>query len=188
MIMNAVIPNVTLFLLTYCELIPKINRWLIKRGTIKNSQYDANSVYQGPTMQLPYKYAYVFKTIWLTAFYAPVCPIVVPISIFGLLINYWIEKCLFSRVYSIPNTTSSMVNDSAIELMEYFVLIISLGEFIVFLYFQSFRPELLPNYWSIPIYVSVAISGLNLLLPMDSLNNKPVSYTHLLALQLVILT
>lgn len=56
--------------------------------------------------------------------------------------------------------------------MEYFVLIIALGEFIVFLYFSSFRPELLPVNWSIPIYISIAISGLNLLLPMDSLNNK----------------
>lgn len=48
--MNAVIPNFTLFLLTYCELVPKVKRWLLKRGTIKNSQSDANSVYQGPSM------------------------------------------------------------------------------------------------------------------------------------------
>lgn len=63
-----------------------------------------------------------------------------------------------------------MVNDSAIELMEYFTLILSLGEYIVYLYFFSFKPELLPINWSIPIYISIAISGLNLLLPMDTLN------------------
>lgn len=83
-----------------------------------------------------------------------------------------IEKCLFGRTYSIPNTTSSMVNDSAIELMEYFSLILSLGEYIVYLYFLNFKPELLPLYWGVPIYISIVISGLNLLLPMDSLNNK----------------
>lgn len=67
---------------------------------------------------------------------------------------------------------SSMVNDSAVELMEYFILIISLGEYIVYLYFVSFKPELVPLNWGIPIYVSIAISVIHLLLPMDGLNNK----------------
>lgn len=65
-----------------------------------------------------------------------------------------------------------MVNDSAIELMEYFSLILSFGEYIVYLYFLNFKAELLPLYWGVPIYISIVISGLNLLLPMDSLNNK----------------
>lgn len=33
-------------------------------------------------------------------------------------------------------------------------------------------PEKLPLNWSIPIYISIAISAINLLLPMDSLNER----------------
>jgi len=47
---------------------------------------------------------------------------------------------------------------------------LSIGEFIIYLYFLNFKPELLPLYWSIPIYASLAISCINLLLPMDALN------------------
>lgn len=114
----------------------------------------------------------MFKTIWLTAFYAPLAPVVVVISLIGLVLNYLVEKCLFGKSYSSPNMLSSMVNDSAVELMEYFILIISLGEYIVYLYFVSFKPELVPLNWGIPIYVSIAISVIHLLLPMDGLNNK----------------
>lgn len=67
---------------------------------------------------------------------------------------------------------SSMVNDSAIELLEYFPLIISLGEFIVYIYVKNYDVSSLPENWSIPIYVSIGLSALNLLLPMDQINKK----------------
>ena len=63
-----------------------------------------------------------------------------------------------------------MVNESAMELMEYFPLIMSLGEFVIYLYTVNYNVQLLPLYWSIPIYVAIALSGLNILLPMDQLN------------------
>lgn len=108
-------------------MVLKIQRCLIEKGTIKKSQSDANLIYQAPIPEIPYKYAYLFKTLWLTAFYAPLTPVVVPISAFGLILNYFVEKCLFGKAYSSPNTISSMLNDSAIELLEYFALILSLG-------------------------------------------------------------
>lgn len=55
---------------------------------MKKSQSDANLIYQAPVPEIPYKYAYLFKTLWLTAFYAPLAPVVVPISAFGLILNY----------------------------------------------------------------------------------------------------
>jgi hypothetical protein len=61
---------------------------------------------------MPYKYGYILKTIWLTAFYAPFVPVVVPLSMIGLGINYWIEKHLFRYAYSVPNTLSSMINEN----------------------------------------------------------------------------
>lgn len=90
MILNAAIPNITLFILSYCEVISRIYRCLIEHGTFKYTQYEANLIYEGPPAEIPYKYAYVFKTIWLTALYTPLVPIVVPISVAGLAINYFL--------------------------------------------------------------------------------------------------
>lgn len=95
-----------------------------------------------------------------------------PIGIVALVFNYILEKCLYGTTYSTPNLLSSMLNDSAIELLEYFPLILSLGEFIIYLYIKNFQVEKMPQYWSIPIYVAIGLSILNLLLPMDELNNK----------------
>jgi hypothetical protein len=99
----------------------------MERGTIKGTQLEANETFEGPKAEIPYKYAYIIKTIWLTAFYCPIVPIVVVFSFIGLLLNYFIEKILYGSTYSIPNMLSSMVNDSAIELIEYFSLIIAVG-------------------------------------------------------------
>lgn len=62
----------------------------------------------------------------------------------GLTLNYFIEKHLYRYVYSVPNMLSSMVNDSAVELMEYFPLIISLGEFIIYCYMKNYDVVALP--------------------------------------------
>lgn len=56
--------------------------------------------------------------------------------------------------------------------MEYGVLILGLGSYIVYLSFFSFQPELLILDWGIPIYASMGLAVLNLLLPMDLLNKK----------------
>jgi hypothetical protein len=64
-----------------------------------------------------------------------------------------------------------MLNDAAIELLEYFPLILCLGEFLIYLYFKSFNFEEVPQHWSIPIYISVGLSLINLLMPMDDLNH-----------------
>lgn len=91
-----------------------------------------------PEPFLPEKYSYIIKTVWLTAFYAPFTPVVVPISIIGLIINYFVEKYLFGAYYSAPNMISSALNKSCIELFEYVPLILSIGEFLIYMYFKKF--------------------------------------------------
>lgn len=36
----------------------------------------------------------------------------------------------------------------------------------------SFNPELLPTYWSVPMYVSMGLSFLNMIIPMEVINKK----------------
>lgn len=69
---------------------------------------------KGPDIDTPYRYAHILKTLLLTALYAPVTPIVVVISMFGLILHYFIEKFLFTRSYCLPNTVSSIIFDSAV--------------------------------------------------------------------------
>jgi hypothetical protein len=168
--MNAITPNVSLWVLSYFEITGKVFRWLVRTEKMKVTQIEANEIWEGPLPEIPYKYAYILKTLWLTAFYAPLVPIVVPISVLGLGLNYMIEKYLYRYIYSAPNMLSDMVNDSALEMMEYFPLIISMGEFIIFSYIKNYEVIALPLNWSIPIYISIALSMLNLVLPMDQLN------------------
>lgn len=106
------------------------------------------------------------KTLWLSAFYAPLVPIVVPISILGLSLNYWLEKYSYGKAYSVPNMISSEVNEAATELLDWTPLIFSLGEFLVYLYFENWAIADIPDYWSVPIYVSLGLSTLILLLPL----------------------
>ena len=113
MIMNALIPNILVFGLNRFEIQGRIKRFLIRRSIIKATQFEANEVWKGPYPYIPYKYSYVIGTIWLTALFAPFVPIVVVISIFGLMFNFHIEKYLFRFVYSIPTTLGSMLNEDS---------------------------------------------------------------------------
>lgn len=43
----------------------------------------------------------------------------------------------------------------------------SFGEFVIYFYIKNYNVDIIPIDWAIPLYMSIAISGLNLLLPMD---------------------
>ena len=127
-------------------------------------------MYVLPEPVLPEKYSYIIKTLWLTAFYAPFTPVVVPISIIGLIINYFIEKNLFGSAYSAPNMISAALNESCVELFEYIPLLLSLGEFLIYWYFKKFNFSEIPINWSVPIWLSIGISLIQLILPMEQFN------------------
>ena len=54
------------------------------------TQKELNEVYLGPTIDLPSKYAYILKIVWLTGLYAPLVPIVSVMAFLGLGLNYLI--------------------------------------------------------------------------------------------------
>jgi hypothetical protein len=118
MILNAITPNVINFVTNKFDLAGKIKRYLClqkKFGIF--TQLEANQLYVLPQPLLPAKYSYIIKTLWLTSFYAPFTPIVVPISMLGLALSYLLEKYLFGSAYSAPNMISSDVNDDCMELL-----------------------------------------------------------------------
>jgi hypothetical protein len=59
---------------------------------------------------MPYKYGFLIKTLWLTAFYTSFSPLSAVYSLIGLIINYFVEKKLFGGTYSAPQMFSSVLN------------------------------------------------------------------------------
>lgn len=51
-------------------------------------------MYEGPTIDMSSKYAALTKTMWLTSFYVCITPIGLIISVFNLIIVYWVDKVL----------------------------------------------------------------------------------------------
>lgn len=77
---------------------------------------------------------------------------------------------MFGSAYSAPNMISAEVNDSCIELFEYVPLILSIGEFLIYWYFKKFNFNAVPINWSVPIWLSIGISLINLIVPMKNVN------------------
>ena len=90
MILNAISHNICVFALDYFEIVNKFYLYLGKIGHFKFSQAEANKLYQRPIPDMPYKYGYILKTLWLTAFYSSFVPLSSVYSLIGLILNYFI--------------------------------------------------------------------------------------------------
>ena len=91
MIFNALTQSLSNFFQYSFDLAGRFLRYFIlEKHCCIYTQLEANKLSEQPNPNIPYKYSYVIKTLWLTAFYAPLVPVVVPISIIGLFINYFV--------------------------------------------------------------------------------------------------
>ncbi len=90
MLANCFVPTLTLFLLTYTEIVNKLQAALGEADCLKMTQQELNELYLGPAVDLPSKYAYILKIVWLTGLYAPLVPIVTVVAALGLSLNYLI--------------------------------------------------------------------------------------------------
>lgn len=92
MILNALTPNVTNFLMKKFNFITRLKRYVFveKQWWFITTQIEANKLYELPKPDFTDLYSYVIKTLWLTAFYAPLVPVVIPISVVGLTLHYFI--------------------------------------------------------------------------------------------------
>lgn len=88
MVTNCFVPNLTLILLNYTEVVNKIFRFLSEKEMMVLTQEELNNIYIGPVIDFPSKYAYILKIVWLAGFYAPLVPVVVIIAVVGLILNY----------------------------------------------------------------------------------------------------
>lgn len=76
------------------------------------SQREANSLFEGPPVDMPQRYAGFLKTYLLTVFYAPVLPISFAFCLFAITLGYWVDKAMLLRVNARPARLGSALNSS----------------------------------------------------------------------------
>jgi hypothetical protein len=76
------------------------------------------------------KYSNITKTLMLTAFYACLFPIGMPISLVGIFFMYWTDKILLLRRFKKPQELASDICEQMFEVIELVPFIYSLGNVI----------------------------------------------------------
>ena len=97
-------------------LIKKVRIFFIERKKVPNSmhfktQKELNDLYEYPDMDIASKYSYIFMTILMTMFYLPIFPLGVPISLFGLVLAYFLEKFNFTHSYKRPEMLNEKLGE-----------------------------------------------------------------------------
>ena len=104
-------------------LYKKFKKCIIEqKETINYNQKELNELYELLSMNVPAKYSYLVKTIFLSFFYAPVFPLGFCISLIGLIFGYWLEKFNFSKMYKKPEKLDKQIT-------EYYVIFFFLNFF-----------------------------------------------------------
>jgi hypothetical protein len=71
-----------------------------------------------PNYNLSNAYSEVILAVYATSFLAPLVPLVIFYSLFGLICFYWVEKYLLINKRSVRNTISYELTKEMIELLE----------------------------------------------------------------------
>ncbi|CEM34404.1 unnamed protein product [Vitrella brassicaformis CCMP3155] len=108
------------------------NRIVNKIGVEKTkmTQEQFNKYYEGPAFDTSRRYANILKTFTVTAVYLPVLPLGTVVSIFALIIMYWVDKFILLRWCVRPYVQSSFLADNAnriVRLVAIFIPVFALA-------------------------------------------------------------
>ena len=106
MILNAIEGGAINIILDLLEIPNSLYRLLQKHGYRKYSQKESNEIFELRDSNIPSKYAYIIKTLWLTCFFTPAVPLVAFVSLFGLLFFYLTTKISFRHFYKVTSVRS----------------------------------------------------------------------------------
>ena len=116
-------------------IIKKIRIYFIERKKYPDlmhfrTQKELNDIYELPDMQIASKYSYIFKTVLMTMFYLPIFPFGVVISLLGLILSYFLEKCNFTHSYKRPEMLNSKLGKFYFNFFICILLSYCLGNYI----------------------------------------------------------
>ena len=172
MFINAFSYPIISFIVDYFQLTSWFDRMMFEKQIAYYTQRDCNQLYELPDSQIPFKYAYIVRTLWLTFFFSPFVPIVALFSLLGILSYYFVCKVLFRYSYKIPNIRSNQINTSALWLTYSAPLILNLGQFLIFLFINSRVDVKLGFSVAVIVYLSLALSILWTLIPWYEINSR----------------
>jgi len=148
-------------------------RWKAKRqgSNCKLTQEEANLLFEGPPIDIAQNYANVLKTIWVTAFYAPVLPIGVPLAVLGLFLSYWTDKYLLLNRYVRPSALGKSLSLWMAEYLELSPFFFAVGN-IVFRSLIKRNDDDNVDDPILPTILGLAISFAHFLVPAHSIAKK----------------
>lgn len=85
-------------------------------------------MYELNDSNIPFKYAYIVKTIWLTCFYTPFVPMVSFISLAGLVFYYIVVKLSFRFCYKLTEVRSNETNLRGLRLSYFTPFMVNFGQ------------------------------------------------------------
>lgn len=102
-----VTPLLNVFSITY--FLRRFRMWReFKKGIeSKLTQRQANDLFEGPNIDMASRYAQTGLLLLIVSFYTPMQPILPIIALAGTFFQYWVEKYLLLRRYSIPEAMGS---------------------------------------------------------------------------------
>ena len=101
------------------------------------------------------------KTMWFTIFYASLIPIASIVSLFGILLYYFVDKYNLLRKCSLKQSISNVISNRMMKLLDFTLLFLILGEILFDLQIR--------NYFSISSVALLAVAVVYLVLPLDTL-------------------
>jgi len=73
------------------------------------------------------RYSDIINTMWVTFLYAPVIPIVLPLSLVYIILTYYIEKYTIMRRSSVKSVLSKNISIEMIEYLDFIIIFYSIG-------------------------------------------------------------
>ena len=90
----------------------KLKQYIIEqKETINYNQKELNELYELQSMNVPAKYSYLSKTLFMSFLYAPIFPLGFCISLIGFIFGYWLEKFNFSIMYKKPEKLNKQITE-----------------------------------------------------------------------------
>ncbi|CAI2378726.1 unnamed protein product [Moneuplotes crassus] len=125
-----VAPILNLFNINY--IIKRIKMWREKRKGInsKMTQRQANQLFVGPNMDISSAYSNTCLIFMVVCFYTPIMPILPIIAASGVFLQYWVEKYLLLRRYTIPEAAGSAMAKFYASVIPIGMLLYAIGNFV----------------------------------------------------------
>ena len=141
-------------------IIKKIRIYFIEKKfsfkSLNISQKELNKIYELPNMDISAKYSYIAKTILMTFLYIPIFPLGVPISLFGFILGYLLEKYNFTHIYKRPEMLNESICFFYISNFNVFLFCFSIG--IWMFMSENFRTQI----WSL---IDIILFGVLCIIP-----------------------